>query len=106
MEASVDPQPRGPDWMPITPKTGFLFHAETHIPDSAEKTVRDIRRNTRRHHSAEEKIRIVLEGLRGYARFGGQLRPATVPLPPEYNCAFLCAFDLLAKDLTERSPLP
>jgi transposase len=34
-------------------------------PDSAEKTVRDIRRATRRHYSAEEKIRIVLEGLRG-----------------------------------------
>jgi transposase len=32
---------------------------------SAEKTVRDIRRATRRHYSAEEKIRIVLEGLRG-----------------------------------------
>jgi hypothetical protein len=23
------PQCRGPDWMPITPKTGSLFHAET-----------------------------------------------------------------------------
>ena len=34
-------------------------------PDSAEKTVRDIRRATRRPHAAEEKIRIVLEGLRG-----------------------------------------
>lgn len=33
--------------------------------DSAEKTVRDIRRATRRQYSAEEKIRIVLEGLRG-----------------------------------------
>jgi transposase len=33
--------------------------------ESAEKTVRDIRRRTRRHYSAEEKIRIVLEGLRG-----------------------------------------
>jgi transposase len=32
---------------------------------SAEKTVRDIRRATRKHYSAEEKIRIVLEGLRG-----------------------------------------
>ena len=32
---------------------------------SAEKTVRDIRRATRRRFSAEEKIRIVLEGLRG-----------------------------------------
>ena len=33
--------------------------------DSAEKTVRDIRRATRRNYSAQEKIRIVLEGLRG-----------------------------------------
>jgi transposase len=33
--------------------------------NSAEKAVRDIRRATRRHYSAEEKIRIVLEGLRG-----------------------------------------
>jgi len=33
--------------------------------DSAEKIVRDIRRATRKHYSAEEKIRIVLEGLRG-----------------------------------------
>ena len=32
---------------------------------SAEKTVRDIQRKTRRRFSAEEKIRIVLEGLRG-----------------------------------------
>ena len=32
---------------------------------SAEKAVRDIRRATRRHYSADEKIRIVLEGLRG-----------------------------------------
>jgi transposase len=32
---------------------------------SAEETVRDIRRAMRRHFSAEEKIRIVLEGLRG-----------------------------------------
>src|SRR5215211_4080415 len=29
MEASVEPQPRGPDWMPITPKTGSLFHADS-----------------------------------------------------------------------------
>ena len=33
--------------------------------DRAEKTVRDIRRASRRNYSAEEKIRIVLEGLRG-----------------------------------------
>jgi transposase len=46
----------------------------------AEKLVRDIRRATRKHHSAEDKIRIVLEGLRGEEsiaalcrRFGGCL---------------------------------
>ena len=33
--------------------------------EPAEKVVRDIRRATRRRFSAEEKIRIVLEGLRG-----------------------------------------
>jgi transposase len=33
--------------------------------DAAERTVRDIRRKTRKRHSAEEKIRIVLAGLRG-----------------------------------------
>ena len=33
--------------------------------ESAEKVVRDIQRKTRRRFSAEEKIRIVLEGLRG-----------------------------------------
>ena len=32
---------------------------------SAERVVKDIRRATRRHFSAEDKIRIVLEGLRG-----------------------------------------
>src|SRR5215207_7195948 len=31
----------------------------------AETIVKDIRRATRRHFSAEDKIRIVLEGLRG-----------------------------------------
>ena len=32
---------------------------------SAEKAIREIRRKTRRRFSAEEKIRIVIEGLRG-----------------------------------------
>jgi hypothetical protein len=34
-----------------------MRQASKRIPESAEKTVRDIRRATRRHHSAEEKIR-------------------------------------------------
>ena len=33
--------------------------------DSAERTVRDIRRKTRKQYTAEEKIRIVVSGLRG-----------------------------------------
>ncbi len=43
--------------------------------DSAEKTVRYIRRVTRRWFSAEDKIRIVLEGLRGEVR---PLAPRTI----------------------------
>ncbi len=41
-----------------------MRHRNDRAPESAEKTVRDIRRATRRHFSAEEKIRIVLDGLR------------------------------------------
>ncbi len=33
--------------------------------DEAEKAVRDIRPATRRQYSAEEKVRIVIAGLRG-----------------------------------------
>jgi transposase len=32
---------------------------------SSEKIIRDIKRKTRKQYSAEEKIRIVLDGLRG-----------------------------------------
>ena len=50
---------------------------------SAEQVVQDIRRKPRRRFSAEEKIRIVLEGLRGVPlasealRFGDLVSPAT-----------------------------
>ena len=33
--------------------------------ESAETTVRNIRRKTRKKYSAEEKIRIVIDGLKG-----------------------------------------
>ena len=32
---------------------------------TSEQVVKDIRRATRKHHAAEEKIRVVLDGLRG-----------------------------------------
>ena len=35
------------------------------LKEPAEKVVQDIRRATRKHYSAEEKVRIILEGLRG-----------------------------------------
>jgi transposase len=52
----------------------------TKIP--SEQVVKDIRRATRKHHSAEEKIRIVLEGLRG-----------------EYSIAELCRREGIAESL-------
>jgi len=36
MEAIADPKSSGPDWMPITPKKGSLFHAESQR-EAAEK---------------------------------------------------------------------
>lgn len=36
-------------------------------PSPSERLVKDIRRATRKHYSAEDKIRIVLDGLRGDA---------------------------------------
>lgn len=38
------------------------------MSNSNEQLVKDIRRRTRRKYSAEEKVRIVLEGLRGEER--------------------------------------
>ena len=41
---------------------------------AAEKVVKEIRRATRKQHSAEEKIRIVLAGLRGEDSIAGLCR--------------------------------
>jgi transposase len=62
-----------------------MRHKSDRAPDSAEKTVRDIRRATRRQFSAEDKIRIVLEGLRG-----------------EYSIAELCRKEGIAQNLYYR----
>ncbi len=42
-----------------------MRNKQSRSKESAERVVKDIRRKTRRQFSAEEKIRIVLEGLRG-----------------------------------------
>ena len=52
---------------------------------SAEQHVREIRRQTRKRYSSEEKIRIVLEGLRG-----------------EYSIAELCRREGIAQNLHYR----
>ena len=41
-----------------------MSRSEKQQKDSAEKTVREVRHRTRWRHSREEKIHIVLEGLR------------------------------------------
>jgi transposase-like protein len=52
---------------------------------TAEKHIKDICRATRKQYSAEEKIRIVLEGLRG-----------------EYSIAGLCRLDGIPNKVTLR----
>jgi transposase len=49
---------------------------------TSEQVVKNIRRATRKHHSAEEKIRVVLDGLRG-----------------EYSIAELCRREGIAESL-------
>ena len=50
-------------------------NAKSRTKASAEAVVKDIRRATRRHFSTEDKIRIVLDGLRGdFDRRLGDLR--------------------------------
>jgi len=58
-------------------------------PSPSERLVKNIRRATRKHYSAEEKIRVVLDGLRGetpvkvyrarLSAYGPGLRPALHP---------------------------
>jgi transposase len=47
--------------------------------ESAEAAVRTIRRVTRKKYSAEDKVRIVLEGLRGETSIAGLCRREGIP---------------------------
>ena len=42
-----------------------MRHTPERHTDAADRTVKDIRRKTRKRYSSEDKIRIVLAGLRG-----------------------------------------
>ena len=61
------------------------MRARTTRSDSAEETVRDIRRATRRQYSAEEKIRNVLEGLRGETSIAELCRKEGIAQSMHYN---------------------
>jgi transposase len=52
---------------------------------SSEAAVREIRRRTRRKFSPEEKIRIVLEGLRGEASIAELCRREGIASNPYYR---------------------
>ncbi len=56
----------------------------TQKKQSTEAAVREIRRRTRRKFAPEEKVRIVLEGLRGDSRT--EVNPTSLPaaIPPDY----------------------
>src|SRR3546814_7978118 len=53
----------------------------------AEQVVKDIRRQTRRHFSAEDKIRIVLEGLRGEDSIAELCRKEGIAQRLYYTCS-------------------
>ena len=53
-----------------------------------ESVVREIRRKTRRRYSAEEKIRIVLEGLKGVESIAELCRRQGISPSLYYNCPF------------------
>jgi transposase-like protein len=52
--------------------------------------VRDIRRATRKQHSSEEKIRIVLEGLRGEDSIAALCRREGIAESLYYSWKLLC----------------
>jgi transposase len=57
-------------------KTGYIDKEKimTEKKQSVEATVKNIRRKSKKKYSAEEKIRIVLEGLRGEMSIAGLCR--------------------------------
>jgi len=57
--------------------------------DGAERTIKDIRRQTRKRYSAEEKIRIVLAGLRGEDSIAELCRQESGPNGPLANSCVL-----------------
>ena len=54
-------------------------------PSSSEPIIKDIKRKTRKQYSAEEKIRIVLDGLRGEDAMEWDLTCAALQTASDYG---------------------
>jgi transposase len=52
-------------WLIVTTEEWKMRQTTGTRKSPGEKIVKDIKRATRKHYSSEEKIRIVLDGLRG-----------------------------------------
>jgi len=52
-------------WLIVTTEEWNIRQATETRTSPGEKVVEDIKRATRNHYSFEEKIRVVLDGLRG-----------------------------------------
>ena len=52
----------------------------------SERLVKNIRRATRKHYSAEEKIRVVLDGLRGESSIAELCRREGIAESLYYSC--------------------
>jgi transposase-like protein len=75
----------------MSPKSSApAARAGTSVKAPAEQVVRDIRRATRKHHSAEDKIRIVLEGLRGEESIAALCRREGIAESLYYTWMLLC----------------
>ena len=83
--------------------------------EPAEKVVQDIRRATRKHYSAEEKIWIVLEGLRGEDSIADpkhidtsicwMLEPHDAETPASLHTAYKCILKEGQNPRTRRRPI-
>jgi len=73
---------------------------------STEAAVREIRRRTRRKFAPEEKVRIVLEGLRGEQSISGQLGHESVGVTEKHYAKWIGDDDYREPMPLESSEVP
>jgi hypothetical protein len=59
-------------------KDRIALPVHTNLVFGSDRLVKNIRRATRKCHSSEEKIRIVLDGLRGESSIAELCRPKSI----------------------------